>query len=43
MGFIEGNSHPGGGGGEFIEASSHPKGVWVLLRRVLIQGVCGFY
>ena len=30
MGFIEGNSHPGGGG--FIEASSHPKGVWVLLR-----------
>ena len=29
MGFIEGNSHPGG--------------VGVLLRRVLIQGVCGFY
>ena len=29
MGFIEGNSHPGG--------------MWVLLRRVLIQGVCEFY
>ena len=29
MGFIEGNSHPGG--------------MWVLLRGILIQGVCGFY
>ena len=27
----------------FIEESSHPRGVWVLLMRVLIQGVCGFY
>ena len=26
----------------FIEASSHPRGVWVLLRRVLIQGGVGF-
>ena len=27
----------------FIEESSHPRGVWVLLRGILIQGVCGFY
>ena len=26
----------------FIEESSHPRGVWVLLRRVFIQGCVGF-